>query len=127
MAEHAPGVEPVVIEGDFREASGSTAVELLRSRGVEFDGIVAANDMMALGVMAALREADIAVPRAVAVTGFDDVPLARYLGLTTVRVPIADMGARAVARLIDALDDTPLTDDVETVDTELVVRTTTGS
>ncbi|MBB4153562.1 LacI family transcriptional regulator [Sphingomonas jinjuensis] len=127
MAEHAPGVEPVVIEGDFREASGATAVGLLRARGLAFDGIVAANDMMALGVMAALREADIAVPRAVAVTGFDDVPLARYLGLTTVRVPIADMGARAVARLIGALEDAPLTDDVETIDTDLVVRTTTGS
>ena len=38
------------------------------------------------------------------IAGFDDVPLARYLDLTTVRVAIAEIGARAVARLIDLVE-----------------------
>jgi LacI family transcriptional regulator len=125
MARHAPDIEPVVIEGDFREDSGAAAVAMLRARGVAFDGIVAANDMMALGVLAALREEGLSVPGDVAVTGFDDIPLARYLGLTTMRVPLAEMGARAVARLIDALEGGTLTPDTQVVATDLVIRTTT--
>jgi LacI family transcriptional regulator len=125
MGTHAPGIEPIVIEGDFREDSGAAAVATLRALGVRFDGIVAANDMMALGVLAALREQGMAVPSAVAVTGFDDIPLARYLGLTTMRVPLAEMGARAVARLIDALEGGSLSPETQVVATDLVIRTTT--
>lgn len=125
MAEHAPGIEPIVIDGDFREDSGAAAVATLRDRAVRFDGIVAANDMMALGVLAALRDAGAVVPADVAVTGFDDIPLARYLGLTTMRVPLAEMGARAVARLIDALEGGDLSPDTHVVTTDLVIRATT--
>ncbi|WP_267435844.1 LacI family DNA-binding transcriptional regulator [Sphingomonas sp. GM_Shp_1] len=125
MARLAPEVEPIVIAGDFHEESGGAAVAMLRARGIACDGIVAANDMMALGVMAALRTAGVDVPGAVAVTGFDDIPLARYLGLTTVRAPMAEMGARAVARLIDALEGGELRPEAETIATELVIRSTT--
>jgi LacI family transcriptional regulator len=127
VARYAPGVAPVVVEGDFREASGEAAVAQIRARGVEVDAIVAANDMMALGVLSALREAGVDVPGAVAVTGFDDVPLARYLGLSTVGIRVTEMGALAVARLIDALDGAPLTNDTQIIATQLVVRSTTGS
>lgn len=124
MASQAPDIEPIVVEGDFREESGAAAVALLRARGAAFDGIVAANDMMALGALGGLRDAGLTVPDAVAVTGFDDVPLARYLGLTTVRVPLAEMGERAVARLIDALDGGDLSSDTQSVPAELVIRAT---
>ena len=126
MAGHAPDIEPIVIEGDFREEMGAAAVAALRAQGTACDGIVAANDMMALGALGALREAGLAVPGAIAVTGFDDVPLARYLGLTTVRVRMAEMGERAVARLIDALEAGFLSPETETVTAELVIRSTTG-
>ena len=126
MTSHAPDVQPIVIEGDFREESGAAAVAALQARGATYDGIVAANDMMALGALGALREAGLAVPHAIALTGFDDVPLARYLGLTTVRVRMAEMGERAVARLIDALEAGVLSPETETVAAELVIRSTTG-
>lgn len=59
--------------------------------------IMCANDQTALGVMAELREHDIDVPGQVAVTGFDDLPMARHLrtSLTTVRQPIRDLGTVA--------------------------------
>ena len=126
MAVHAPGIAPIVVAGDFREESGVAAVRRLIETGETCDGIVAANDMMALGAMSALREAGMAVPGDIAVTGFDDVPLARYLGLTTVRITLADMGARATARLIDALDGGALSPDTEIIATELIIRSTTG-
>ena len=61
----------------------------------------AANDMMAIGALQALRQRRRSTcPDDVAVAGFDDVPLARHLGLTTVRVRIAELGERAVERLV---------------------------
>lgn len=126
MERHVPDREPIVIDGDFREESGVAAVASLRARGIACDGIIAGNDMMALGVLAGLREAGIDVPGRIAVAGFDDVPLARYLGLTTVRVGLDAMGGRAVARLIDALEGGILSPATETIPTRLVVRATTG-
>jgi LacI family transcriptional regulator len=75
----------------------------LLSRGDEFDAVFAANDNMAIGALQALRDAGIDVPGEVAVAGFDDIPLARHLGLTTVRVRIAELGERAIAILLDDL------------------------
>jgi LacI family transcriptional regulator len=59
--------------------------------------IACANDQTALGVMYALAARGVDVPRDVAVTGFDDIPVARHLRpqLTTVRQPIQDLGATA--------------------------------
>ncbi|KTT72867.1 LacI family DNA-binding transcriptional regulator [Sphingomonas sanguinis] len=124
MARLAPDVEPVVIEGDFHEDSGAAAMAEIAERGVRYDGIVAGNDMMALGVLSVLRERRVDVPGAVAVTGFDDIPLARYLGLTTIRAPLAEMGERAVARLVDALEGGTLALETQTIATELVIRAT---
>lgn len=96
------GAEARVIPGDFHEEAGAEAVRVLLADGAPFDAIFAANDQMAFGALTALREAGIAVPDAVAVAGFDDVPLARHLGLTTIRIDIAQMGARAAFLVLDA-------------------------
>ena len=57
--------------------------------------------MMAVGCLAALAEAGLEVPRDIALAGFDDLPIARYLqpALTTVRASIADLGALALEQL----------------------------
>ena len=94
------------------------------------DAIFAANDMMAIGCLSALAEAGIRVPDDIAVAGFDDIPMARYVSppLTTVRVRIAELGEAALERLvrmIDAGDDTP-PEPRAVVATELVVRASTG-
>lgn len=89
----------VVVQGDFSEESGKDAIQALLDSGHHFDAIFAANDNMAIGALQALRGAGKRVPEDVAVAGFDDIPLARHLGLTTVRVSIAELGERALARL----------------------------
>ena len=86
----------------------------------------AANDMMAIGCLLALRDAGVDVPGRIAVAGFDDIPVARYLALTTMRVQIADIGARALARLADLLSGQQAEAITELHAPELVVRTTTG-
>lgn len=98
------GTDAVVLPGDYSEESGAAAVQGLVRKGHAFDAIFAANDMMAIGAMEALRSAGIDVPDKVAVAGFDDVPLARHLDLTTARVRIDELGANAVARLVDVID-----------------------
>jgi len=127
MARHAPEVEPVVLAGDFSEEGGEAAAHAIRDNAIACDAVFAANDMMAIGCLQALRNAGVDVPGEIAVAGFDDVPLARYLGITTVRVRIAEMGARAVQRLIDVLEGGPADDRAERHSAELVVRGTTAA
>ena len=92
-----------IVQGDFTEESGAAAIDALLNSGGSFDAVFAGNDNMAIGALQALRAAGRSVPGDVAVAGFDDIPLARHLGLTTVRVRIAELGERALARLIDVL------------------------
>lgn len=103
-----------VIEGDLAEQSGAAAVEqVLRQRTDDerfpFDGIVFANDDMAVGGLAVLRRAGIDVPGEVAVVGFDDFGFARVTtpGITTIRVPAEEMGRIATERLFDLVDRRP--------------------
>jgi len=112
MAEFLPDAEPLVLPGDFTEASGQRAGRALLAAPVLPQAVFAANDMMALGCLFALVQAGCKVPGKVAVAGFDDIPLARYVhpSLTTMRVDIARLGADAMRLLLDepASDRQPL-------------------
>ncbi|TMD16529.1 MAG: LacI family transcriptional regulator [Chloroflexi bacterium] len=84
--------------GDYSASGGARVIASLLDEGrILPRAIVCANDQTALGVMHALARRGIAVPNEVAVTGFDDVPVARHLHppLTTVRQPIQELGATA--------------------------------
>ena len=126
MGELAPQLPVSVFEGDFSEDSGVLAVRALIASGQCFDAIFAANDMIALGAMTALAEAGIDVPGQVAVAGFDDVPLARYLKLTTMRVDMAGIGADAVARLVGELSRKAGPAGIDSVKPQLLIRATTA-
>jgi LacI family transcriptional regulator len=114
-----------VVAGDFSEESGTAAIASLVSGNRRFDAVFAANDNMAIGALQALRAAGFSVPGDVAVAGFDDIPLARHLGISTVRVRIAELGERALGRLIDLIAGADEAGD-ELHAPELVVRSTTG-
>jgi LacI family transcriptional regulator len=96
------------------------------------DAVFAANDSMAVGVLSALREAGVRVPEEVGVAGFDDIPIARYLSppLTSVHVPIAELGMRAVAALLRAVRGGPRDDAGEArqelLPTQLMIRRSCG-
>ena len=124
LAAH-PEVQSVVVQGDFYEASGGAAVAALIKADRSFDAIFAGNDMMAIGALEALRDRGLNVPEDVAVAGFDDVPLASHLGLTTVRVRIAELGERAIERLVLMLEGEEDSIGEELHAPELVVRGST--
>ena len=118
-----------VVHGNFSTVSALEATRELLRRGVALDALIAANDDMAVGALEALEAAEIRCPDDVVVAGFDDAPSSRACtpALTTVRQPIAQLGARAVARLIEAWDGkSEPTDDVLTLETELVLRESCG-
>lgn len=126
VAKYAPGAEAEVFPGDFSKEAGERAAHMILERG-GYDAVFAANDMMAIGCLQTLRAAGRSVPGEIAVGGFDDIPVSRYLDLTTVRVRIEEVGALAVARLVDQLEgkDTGAVDDIHVP--ELVVRATTSA
>lgn len=120
-----PGVQLETVQGDFSEESGVAAVTMLLNGARRFDAIFAANDNMAIGALQALRANGLRVPEDVAVAGFDDVPMARHLDLTTVCVRIAALGEEGLAALLDMIEGKgPASDMLHPV--ELVVRGTTG-
>jgi LacI family transcriptional regulator len=123
--ESHPNVQSRIIQGDFYEESGAAAAGELIASGEAFDAIFAGNDMMAIGALEALRAHGLKVPEDVAVAGFDDVPLASHLGLTTVRVRIAELGERAIERLTRMLEGEEDNIGEELHAPELVVRGST--
>lgn len=97
--------KPDIIEGDFSEESGYVAGMEIASRAYRPDAVFASNDAMAIGCLCALNEHNISVPDDVALAGFDDIPLSRYMkpSLTTVKIPIAELGSKSIEILIDKL------------------------
>ena len=93
MARFAPTLPAQVLHGDFTEEGGYRAARDLLANKLRPQAVFAANDMMAVGCLHALRDAGVRVPGDIAVAGFDDVPFARMIvpALTTVRVRIADL------------------------------------
>lgn len=121
---------PLEFAGDFTEDSGYRIAPDILAMRKRPSAIFAANDAMAIGALRALREAHLRVPEDVALAGFDDIPIARYLTppLTTVRVETAEMGRRAVDYLVDTIEkktDPRRRHDV--IATTLVVRESCGA
>ncbi len=87
----------------FKAETAYERVKRLLEDGLRFDGLVAANDEMALGAMRALRESGLRVPGDVAVIGFDDIEAARWSNpaLSTVRVERRALGALMAKILVE--------------------------
>ena len=114
-----------IVEGDFTRAAGVRAVPELLGKVPDVTAIVAFNDQMAVGVLAALRERGVLVPEEVSVTGFNDTPIALDLtpALSTVRLPLVEMGVRATQLALRPSGDGS---SVERLPTELILRASTA-
>ncbi len=90
--------------------------------------IFAASDTQAMGVLEAARDLSVRVPDELSVIGFDDIDVAEYLGLTTIRQPLFESGARGVELLLEILgsEESYLPPKHEMLPIELVVRSTTA-
>jgi DNA-binding LacI/PurR family transcriptional regulator/signal transduction histidine kinase/ActR/RegA family two-component response regulator len=106
LERHGLPYDPALVEaGNFVKRSAFGAVEAILARTAAPDAVVAANDIMALGAIDALRRHGFRVPRQVAVTGFDDLSLAPLANppLTTVSQPFEPMANLAVELILDQI------------------------
>jgi LacI family transcriptional regulator len=93
-----------VLRGGVSFGDGYEAAERVLASGAT--GVLAFNDLAAMGLMSALSERGVRVPADLSVVGFDDIPFARYLTppLTTASVPVTELGAHAWHRMWDLLN-----------------------
>ena len=123
IAIRRPPLRVPLLEG----AGVQVAEEILRRR-VKLDGLVCANDELALAIIRRLRDNGIRVPDDLAVVGWDDVPAARYIspGLTTVRQPIGVLARLAAAQLNARIVDEPSVVGPQVLPSQVVLRSSCG-
>jgi LacI family transcriptional regulator len=129
MAKLVPGAPLRIVAGDFSESSGFLAGRALLAAKTRPQAVFAANDMMAVGCLQAFKEAGVDVPGEIALAGFDDIPIARYVTppLSTVRVRIADLGKNAMDLLADLINRPGSSAaSVHTLGCDIVVRESCG-
>ncbi len=119
-----PTPPELVVEARFDELGGATAASRLLRLQPRPTALVAGNVTAAIGALAAVRDAGLGVPADISVIGFHDVPLAPYLSppLTTVRMPLAELGSQAVDSLLAMIDGQAVDDVVVAAAPELVLR-----
>lgn len=112
-----------VISAEFTRDGGYAAGQEFCQVNSGATAVFVTSDVMASGFCRALREAGRAIPEEISVAGFDDVPVAAdlYPPLTTVRLPLSEMGTMALRMALDNRSD-----EVVSVAGELVVRGSTG-
>jgi DNA-binding LacI/PurR family transcriptional regulator/nitrogen-specific signal transduction histidine kinase len=134
-ALNSHGLDPdpaLILPGDFRVTGGARAVQLLLDEqkmqpGVDFEAVVAANDLMALQALFSLQARGVRIPQDTALTGFDDINTVATAipPLTTVRQPLEEIGRRAVDMLLALLAGESVAERV-TLPAELVIRQSCG-
>jgi len=127
LAESGLSYDPrLVVPTHFETASAEAAVSNLLNRGVPFDGIFAASDIIAFGAIRGLIRAGRKVPDDVSVVGYDNIQLASYShpSLTTISQDLSRAGKLMVSKLIGSISNDESHSEV--VATELVVRESCG-
>lgn len=104
LAEHGLPLDPELVSvDDFTEAGGHRAMSRLLAAAHPPDAVFAANDMMALGALLAIKDAGLRIPGDIALVGFDDIPIDRLVSpaLTTVTQFQSRLGSRAAELLLE--------------------------
>ncbi len=111
----------------YNEQSGYDAMRKLLAGKVCPDGVVATSDVQAIGALRAIREAGLSAPEDIRVVGYDDILIARHVGLTTIRQPMYEMGVMAAERLLSQIEVPTQTRAQTVLSPCLVVRRTTSN
>lgn len=121
--------EVLVQIGNFTMESGYQAMNELLKRAPDLTAVFVASDTVALGALQAIQQAGLRVPQDIAVCGFDDVPMAKFLtpSLTTVQLPAFGLGWAAADLLIRMISKEDVKNPYLLLGTELVIRSSCGS
>ena len=130
IADLLPGRDEQLLQGDFTQESGFRAGSQIAASTQRPSAVFASNDMMAIGCLSALNEAGLRVPADIALAGFDDIPISRYVNppLTTVRTRITELGGLALERLAFEIEASERPAPLHrTLHADLIVRQSTGT
>jgi len=100
----AAGAEPVRLAGGFEYEAGDAAAATLLEGGELPDAVLAVNDEVAIGLLTGLRRAGVDVPGRLSVAGIDDTRPARLVDLTSVSLPLHELGERAARVILEGAD-----------------------
>lgn len=119
--------DSLVIETEFSVKHGRLALARLLATKLALTAVICGNDILALGVLLEAARRGIAIPGRLSVTGFDDIEMAHEFipGLTTVRLPVVEIGQRAAERMLARIDGHEVAR-IEEVHVELVARESSG-
>jgi DNA-binding LacI/PurR family transcriptional regulator len=110
---------------DYSHEAGHVAAHSLLSLATPPTAIFAASDAQAVGVLEAATARGLRVPHDLAVVGYNDVELAAFAGLTTIRLPMQEMGHLAAIMLLDLIEGRTPDTSHHTLRGELIIRRTT--
>ena len=130
IADLLPGIGERVLQGDFTQESGFRAGSQVVALIDRPSAVFASNDAMAIGCLSALNEAGLLVPQHIALAGFDDIPISRYMNptLTTVRARITELGGLALERLASDIEEpNGAIAQHQTLRADLIVRQSTAT
>ncbi len=128
LRDSALPTDPQLIqEGDFWQPSGYTAARNLLALPDPPTAIFASNDVMAFGVMEAVRDRGLRIPEDVSIVGFDNIPQAEQVSpqLTTIEQPLASMGREAARMLLQMIHEPDRPYERVELPTRLVIRAST--
>lgn len=111
-------------EHGYTEQAGYTAMQSLLRRAQQPDAVFVASDIQALGAMQAIKEARLSIPDDIAIIGFDDIIISKYVGLTTLQQPMYQMGKLAVEKFLMRLQHPDLPVSHTVFSPRLICRTT---
>jgi LacI family transcriptional regulator len=122
-------IEDYMQEGNFTPISGYEATKRLLSLPLRPTAIFVASDVVAIGAIQAIKDADLRIPEDISIVGFDDIPTAQYFDppLTTIRLPAYALGYNAGDRLIRIINGGDLDENRVFLETKFIVRETTSA
>lgn len=119
--------ENLILHGDYTQSKAEELTRQLIKSKIKFDGIFAANDQSAVGVINILLQNGIDVPKKVKVIGFDDSPISarNNPAISTIKQPIRDLGAEVASSLLEIIKGKEVKN--KTIDVKLIKRKSTSS
>jgi LacI family transcriptional regulator len=111
---------------DFTPAAGAEALRALMALPEPPTAVFAGSDSQALGILEAARQVGRRVPEDLAVVGYNDIEVAAFLGLTTIHIPMRELGRYGVELLLEAIDNPDALPTQIRLPAELVVRRSSG-
>jgi len=115
------------VDANYTESAGDTAAQWLLQHHKEIDAIFCASDLIAIGVMQAIKRAGLRIPEDIAVMGFDNIPVASFATppLTTIQQDTRQAGELLVNNLLQLINNQPIT--VSQIEPKLIVRQSCGA